>query len=1490
MSPPRLFSLRVTWPRFLGAILLLGFASATLVYQPVGAAPPKRPTILERLQQARTGVPPLGIGPFGRIATPGSISSITSTFSTCGGWTTLSPDLAAFTRDEHMMIHDPVRDRLLFFGGYDGSTNSLTNTVWTLSLGGTPTLTQLVTSGTPPEARALGSAIYDSVRDRLVVFGGYTAGSGYSNEVWALSLSGTPTWSQITPSGTPPTERFEHTAIYDATRDRMIVFGGIDNVTGDLNDLWVLTFSGTPTWAPMTPSGTPPIPRDSHSAVYDGPRDRMVVFGGYSSNDGPLNDTWALSLSGGGTWSSIVPNGGPPAIRYAHAAISDAPRNRMIVFGGFGASGPMLTDTWSLSFTNPIKWTQLSPTGPAPYPQDYFPTVYDPVRQRMVLFSGDQFWALSGLSGTPSWSMITPPGQVPRQRAQAAVIYDAPRQRVLVFGGGVYLTNTVFNDLWSFSLTGGGWTRIVPSTPFPPPRTGATATYDPTGDRLILFGGNGQGGPLGDTWQLSLGGTPSWAPLSPSGAPPDARYAHTAILDAPRNRIVVYGGAVDAGAFNDVWALSLAGGTAWSELIPTGGPAPYREFHSAVFDAPRNRMLTFGWDSNVVWALGLAGTPSWSTLSTAGTAPPSLAGHVAAYDAARDRMLLSMGDTDGPKNATYVLDLAGTPTWGVMGSMTPIPTARVLVSGAYDTGGDRWVLFGGHNGNQHFNDVEALSFPPAYTLTVQPSPPAGGTVQQNPAGECQLPGTMVTLTAVPAANYSFVGWSGDASGTTNPLTVTMNAAKNITANFDNYTLNVVVSPVAAGTVTKNPDLAHYPPNSSVTLTANPAVGYGFANWSGDATGSTNPLTVIMSSSKSITANFVGYPVNVSTSPNGAGTVTKNPNQATYAPGTQVTLTASSSFPFLGWSGDATGTTNPLTITVDGPKNITANFNAYTVTTLINPAGSGSVSKSPDQSFYRPGTKIQLTATAVPGYLFSSWSGDLTSTTNSDSILVNANKTVTANFTLATPTCGGWSTVPTASQPQGREGATAIWDPVRHRMLVSGGVMGYYVTNQDLWSLTLGGAPTWTLLQDMAGNTVDRWGFYDPVRDRMLVVAGVHFDCCTPSPNMETWAVSLTGPVTWTQITTAHNPPARNDPSVIYDPLRDRLILFGGGVVTGPGTFSRRNDVWQLNLSGTPDWTQITPAGTPPPVRMRAGAIYDPVRDRMVIMAGDGATPFGAWALSLSGTPTWSDLNPWGAPHQTTSIRPIYDAARDRAVIVWGDGTGVITTLDFKGNPNQPLWAKVYPLQSGGALGARVKPAVVYDSDDDLILVAGGSTAQYTYTASSLRLDLSGGYFVDGGGTNGLVLPDKWCYGSGETATLMGAPNQGYQFSQWFGDATGTANPTSITVNTNEVVRAEFVPNVTGTEEALPLDFGLEVRPNPALGPAAIEYSLPREASVRLRVFDISGREVERLVDGAAPAGRHLISWGRGRQLRAGIYLICLDTPAGVWTKRLALLR
>jgi hypothetical protein len=183
----------------------------------------------------------------------------------------------------------------------------------------------------------------------MVVFGGGL------DDVWALSLAGSPAWSALTPAGSPPSARSEATAIYDPVRDRMVVFGGLGPFLND--DVWALSLAGSPAWSALAPAGSPPSGHYQHTAIYDPVRDRMVVFGGDGGTSGRRNDVWALSLAGSPAWSALVPAGGPPSARVEHTAIYDPVRDRMVVFGG---SGPDSGSSWSRNALWALSWADTT--------------------------------------------------------------------------------------------------------------------------------------------------------------------------------------------------------------------------------------------------------------------------------------------------------------------------------------------------------------------------------------------------------------------------------------------------------------------------------------------------------------------------------------------------------------------------------------------------------------------------------------------------------------------------------------------------------------------------------------------------------------------------------------------------------------------------------------------------------------------------------------------------------------------------------------------------------------------------------------------------------------------------------------------------------------------------------------------------------------------------------------------------------------------------
>jgi uncharacterized repeat protein (TIGR02543 family) len=287
---------------------------------------------------------------------------------------------------------------------------------------------------------------------------------------------------------------------------------------------------------------------------------------------------------------------------------------------------------------------------------------------------------------------------------------------------------------------------------------------------------------------------------------------------------------------------------------------------------------------------------------------------------------------------------------------------------------------------------------------------------------------MVTATA--SAGYIFSGWGGDLSGVNNPATVTVNSNKNITANFvtetSKFTINIALNPANGGTVSLSPaqPVGGYVAGAQVTLTATANSGYGFSHWTGDVTGNTNPASFAIFSNKNITANFSAatgkYNLVVTISPQAAGIVNASPVQPSdgYPAGTQVTLTATgnSGFVFSGWSGDLAGGSNPGNITMNSNKNVTAFFvvtgggggggggipillpTRYGLT--INNPGGGTINLRPGQprDGYIAGTAVTVIANPDIGYIFSSWSGDLTGDSNPATITMNAHKNITVNFT------------------------------------------------------------------------------------------------------------------------------------------------------------------------------------------------------------------------------------------------------------------------------------------------------------------------------------------------------------------------------------------------------------------------------------------------------------------------------------------------------------
>ncbi len=299
-------------------------------------------------------------------------------------------------------------------------------------------------------------------------------------------------------------------------------------------------------------------------------------------------------------------------------------------------------------------------------------------------------------------------------------------------------------------------------------------------------------------------------------------------------------------------------------------------------------------------------------------------------------------------------------------------------------------------------NIQTVSIAPStYTVTVAANPSNAGTVT---GGGTYNQGQSCTVSATANTGYTFTNWTENGNVVSSNATYTFNVEgnRNLVANFtlNNYTVTVSANPSNGGTVTGGGNFTY---GQSCTVTATANTGYTFSNWTenGNVVSSNANYTFTVNSNRTLVANFTEntYTITVSANPSNGGTATGG-GTFTYGQSCTVTATANTGYTFTNWTenGNVVSSNANYTFTVEGNRNLVANFTAitYTITVSANPSNSGTTSGG---GTYTHGQSCTVIATSADGYTFMNWTenGSVVSTDANYSFIVTNNRSLVANF-------------------------------------------------------------------------------------------------------------------------------------------------------------------------------------------------------------------------------------------------------------------------------------------------------------------------------------------------------------------------------------------------------------------------------------------------------------------------------------------------------------
>ncbi|MEM7203669.1 MAG: kelch repeat-containing protein [Planctomycetota bacterium] len=288
----------------------------------------------------------------------------------------------------------------------------------------------------------------------------------------------------------------------------------------------------------------------------------------------------------------------------------------------------------------------------------------------------------------------------------------------------------------------------------------------------------------------------------------------------------------------------------------------------------------------------------------------------------------------------------------------------------------------------------------------------------------------------------------------------------------------------------------------------------------------------------------------------------------------------------------------------------------------------------------------------------------------------------------------WVQRPTSVAPPAGPGCAMAFDDQRGVVLLFGGSRSYGVWHNETWEWD---GTAWTQRTPAASPSPrgNHAMAFDSQRGRILLFGGQD---AAFSDNDETWAWDG---ATWTRLTSPQTPSPRAHHAMAYDRARDRVVLYAGQTaIPGFPLWGTLRDLWEWD--GTA-WTQA-PLTTEPGNRSRHGMTYDAARQRVVLFGGlllSLSTALWEW----DGTTWVQTYDIPDKPGPRTGVAMAADPVRQRLVMYGGLTFSTFTpfvaydTLEWDGT----TWVD----RQRSAPGPRRRHAMAWDPAGGGVLLHGG---------------------------------------------------------------------------------------------------------------------------------------------------------------------------------------